>query len=137
MNNGELIALLSIAVTLLTSLFKTADLSAKQKNLIATGLSIVAGAASAYISGDVSASSLTASAVAVYGASQLAYSFVLKGTGLNDKLSSTVLFGANAKVVDELLADAAIVESVVNKAAKKTAKPAAKKTAANAKRTTK
>lgn len=128
MNNGELIALLSIAVTLLTSLFKTVDLSAKQKNLIATGLSIVAGIASAYVDGEIVASSLAASAVAIYGASQLAYNFILKGTGLNNKLTAVTLFGAKSNDVAKVLEDAVVVEKVVRKATKKTAKPATKKT---------
>lgn len=124
---------LTLAVTLLTSLFKTVNLSSKQKNLIATVLSVVAGAASVLLSGnDFSATGIASTAVAIYGASQIAYQFILKGTSLNKVLTNANLFGSSAKEVETVLAEVAAVEKVV-KATKKPATKSAPKTA-NSKR---
>lgn len=131
MENGAIFAGLSVAVTLLTSLFKTANLSIKQKNLIATGFSVIAGAAAVYIQndGNFSTSTVAATATAVYGGAQLAYNFILKGTGLNDKLSSTDLFGVSAVTVEDFIAKADTVAKATKKTTKSVAKAPAKKPA--------
>lgn len=122
MENGVVFTALSVVITLLTSLFKTGNLSVKQKNLIATGLSVVAGAVTVWINsnGDFNGASVASVAVATYGASQLAYNFILKGTGLNNKLTTTNIFSTNNSNVEELIAQVARVEAVAKKTAKKT-----------------
>jgi hypothetical protein len=136
MENGVVFTALSVVVTLLTSLFKTAGLSVKQKNLIATGLSVVAGAVTVWINsdGDFNGASVASVAVATYGASQLAYNFILKGTGLNTKLTTTNLFGTNSAKVEEIVSE---VEKAVKKSAPKKATPAKKATTTTSKTTTK
>lgn len=128
MDNALFTAVLSLGVTLLTSLFKTANLSKKQKSSIAAGLSVVAGAASvAMTSGDYSPANLAANMVAIFGASQAMYTFVLNGTGLNTKLSDVRLFGSNQIVVEAL---AKQVEEVAKEAVKAAEKKTPVKTPA-------
>lgn len=129
MDNAIVATGLSFAVTILTSLFKANTFSAKQKNLIATGLSVVAGAATILLNGaDFSAGNVTATAVAIYGASQIAYQFILKGTAIDTLVTNTNLFGSNAAQVEEVLKAAEAVEKVVSK--KTTPKKTAAKKAA-------
>ena len=131
MDNAIVATGLSLAVTLLTSLFKTVNLSNKQKNLIATGLSLVAGTASVLLSGkSLSTSDIASTAVAIYGASQIAYQFILKGTSLNKVLTNANLFGSSAKGVEVVL-DTAKKAETAKKATKKTT--TAKKTTATKK----
>lgn len=136
MDNALFTAVLSLGVTLLTSLFKSASLSKKQKSSIAAGLSIVAGVASvALSSGDFSPANLAANTIAIFGASQVIYQFILSGTGLNKTITDTNLFGANQAAVEII---AAQVEAVAKEAAKpKKATPAVKKAPAKKKTTTK
>ena len=138
MDNAIVATGLSLAVTLLTSLFKTANLSSKQKNLIATVLSVVAGAASVLLSGkDLSTADVASTAVAIYGASQIAYQFILKGTSLNKVLTNAKLFGSSAKAVEDTLAKVSTVEAAVKQTKKTAAKTTTKKPTANSKRVTK
>ena len=135
MDNAFLATALSFAVTGLTSLFKTAKLSTKQKNLIATGLSVVAGAASVLSSGnEVTAGNLASTAVAIYGASQIAYHFILSGTSLNKVLTNVTLFGSKSSDVEKVLEVAVAAEKAAKKVAKK---PSSAKKTANSKRVTK
>lgn len=123
MDNAIVATGLSFAVAVLTSLFKTVSLSTKQKQLIATGLSLIAGTATVIIGGvDLSAGNITPTAVAIYGASQIAYQFVLKGTKLDTVITNTNLFGGNADKVEEVLQAADAVEKVVAKPKKATPK---------------
>lgn len=136
MDNALFTTVLSLAVTLLTSLFKTAKLSKKQKSSIAAGLSVVAGVASvALSSGDFTPANLAANAIAIFGASQVIYQFILSGTGLNKTITNTNLFGSNQAVAEMV---AAQVEAVAKEAAKPKKKAAAKKAPAKktAKKTT-
>lgn len=131
MDNAVLATTLSLVVTLLTSLFKSVNLTSKQKNLIATGLSVVAGTVSVVSSGvELTAGNLASTAVAIYGASQIAYQFILKGTNLNKTLTDVKLFGKKAADVEAVLEAVTKVEEVVVK----TSKP--KKVSANTKTTT-
>lgn len=128
MDNALFMALLSIGVTLLTSLFKSVKLSKKQKTSIAAGLSILAGFASvALVSGDFSPANLAANAVSIFGASQAIYQFILNGTGLNKKLAEVSLFGSSTSDIEVIVTE---VEKAAKaaKAVKKAAKPAVKKT---------
>lgn len=129
MENSALFAVLSIVVVLLTSLFKQVKFTPKQKNLIATVLSLLAGTALAYTDGSLTASALTSSAIAIYGGAQLAYNFIIKGTGLDKVLTETTLFGKSSVKVEETLANAEVVEKVVRKTKKSST--------ANSKRTVK
>jgi hypothetical protein len=128
MDNALIATGLAFAVTVLTSLFKTVKLSTKQKQLIVVGLSLVAGVAQVATQGvDLSLGNITTALVQVYGASQIAYNFILRGTKLNAKLTNTNLFGTSTKAVEQALEVAAVVEKA--KAPKKTAKKAVKKAA--------
>lgn len=129
MENALFMAVLSLGVTLLTSLFKSVKFSKKQKTSIAAVLSILAGVASvALVSGDFSLENLAANAVSIFGASQAIYQFILNGTGLNKKLTEVNLFGSNTSNVEVIVTE---VEKVAKaaKTVKKAAKPAVKKTA--------
>ena len=128
MDNALIATGLAFAVTVLVSLFKTVKLSTKQKHLIVVSLSLVAGVAQVVTQGvDFSAGNITAALVQIYGASQLAYNFILRGTKLNDKLTNTNLFGTSTDTVEQALEVAAVVEKAT--APKKTAKKAVKKAA--------
>ena len=82
-----------VGVVLLTSLFKTVNMSDKVKNLIATVLSVAGGVVtdltakgwdvSQYAGVDI----LTA-ALAIYGASQLIYKFIMEGSKLDATLEN-------------------------------------------------
>ena len=139
MENGLVFTGLSVVVTILTSLFKTGNLSVKQKNLIATGLSVVAGAVTVWINsnGDFNGASVASVAVATYGASQLAYNFILKGTGLDTKLTTTNLFGTDINTVEASVEDVVKVAKAVRKAAPAKKATPAKKSTTTTKKTTK
>lgn len=116
MENPIIATGLAFAVTLLTSLFKSATFTDRNKSAIALVLSLVAGTAAVILDGaDVTLGSLSATAIAVFGASQIAYNFILKGTKLDQKLVDTRLFGSSTEDVE------AVVEVVA--AAEKVAKP--------------
>ena len=137
MGNGVIFAALSVVVTLLTSLFKTTNLSVKQKNLIATGLSVVAGAVTVWVNsdGDFSGTTIASVATATYGAAQLAYNFILKGTGLDKKLTNVNLFGVSPKVAEEVLKEVSKKTSTKKAVKKAPAKKASSTT--TTKKTTK
>lgn len=127
MENPIIMTGLAFIVTVLTSLFKKSNLSDKQKNIIASALSIFAGTSSVLIQGvDLSFGNIVSTAISIYGASQIAYSFILKGTKLDKVLTNTVLFGSASDEVSKTLEVAEAVEEL----ASKTAKPVAKKTVA-------
>lgn len=90
MNIGLLVFVLAVAVTLLTSLFKTVKLSAKWKSLIAVVLSVVAGAVTVWAAngGDFSSVNVIEAVALVYAASQVIYNFILKGTSLDARLEA-------------------------------------------------
>lgn len=127
MDNALVATGLAFAVTVLTSLFKTVHWSVKKKNLVVVALSLVAGVAQVAVNGvDLTAGNLTATAVQIYGAAQIAYNFILKGTKLNTKLTNTNLFGSSTANVEQVIEVAKTVEKVAaSKAVKKTAKKAA------------
>jgi hypothetical protein len=121
MDNALIATGLAFAVTALTSLFKTVTLSTKQKQTIVVALSLVAGVAQVAIQGvDLSVGNISAALVQVYGASQIAYNFILRGTKLNDKLTNTNLFGSSTATVEQAIEVVKVVETVA--APKKTVK---------------
>lgn len=95
MNIGWVIFGLAVVVTLLTSLFKTIDLSTKWKALIAVVLSVVAGAVTVWVTtgGDFTTTNVVGAVGLVYAASQVIYNFILKGTSLDQTLTSLTPFG--------------------------------------------
>jgi hypothetical protein len=126
MDNATYAALLSLLVTVLTSLFKAVSFTTKQKNLIATVLSVVAGFGAIVAEGaDFTLQSLAINAVAIYGASQIAYHYILSGTKLEGKLASTTLFGSKSQVVEEVVT---AVSKEASKSKKTTKTPSTTKT---------
>lgn len=80
-----------IAVVLLTSLFKNVEMGAKAKNLIAVVVSSVAGVLTDlsgrnFDFGSYAAADIMGTALIIYGASQLVYTFIMKGSTLDAKL---------------------------------------------------
>lgn len=90
MNIGWVIFGLAVVVTLLTSLFKTINLSSKWKSLIAVVLSVVAGGVTVWVAngGDFTTTNVVQAVALVYAASQVIYDFVLKGTSLDARLTA-------------------------------------------------
>lgn len=78
---------ISVLVTLVTSFLKDVTWGARTKNLLATGLSIVAAAIATWTTGDLEARPLFELTVYVYGLAQGFYNLILKGTIINDKLT--------------------------------------------------
>lgn len=91
---GLIVLGVSALVVFLTSLFKTVNMSDKMKNALAFGVSAIAGVVtdlstknwdlSAYASLDIMATVLI-----IYGAANLIYQFIMKGTAVDAKLEST------------------------------------------------
>lgn len=99
---GLIVFGVAVLVVLATSLFKNVDMSDKIKNVVATLLSVVGGVVTvlgthgwdfnSFTAGDVLGTVLI-----VYGAAQLIYQFILKGTQVDAKLEETkVLPGGGA-----------------------------------------
>lgn len=130
MDNSVLVIGLSLVVTLLTSLFKSVNLSIRKKSAIATVLSIGAGTAACYQSGTLTSADVFGSIAAIYGVANFAYQFILRGTGLDNKLTNINLFGVKQEDAKAVLATAAKTEKAVRKAAP--AKPAKKASPAKA-----
>jgi len=102
MMTGLIVLVVAVAVVLATSLFKNVDMSDKVKNLIATILSVVGGVVTVLGTNDWSFSGfdggdVLGTVLIVYGAAQLIYNFILKGTQVDAKLEETrVLPGGGA-----------------------------------------
>lgn len=91
-----------VLVVLGTSLFKNVQMSDKVKNAIAVVLSTIAGiltdlAGRNFDFGSYAASDIFGTALIIYGASQLVYNFIMKGTTLDARLESV-----NSPVEEEL-----------------------------------
>ncbi len=86
------VAVLAIAVVLLTSLIKNMNWNAKAKNLVATLLSVAGAGVFVAFSPDRSVNDFGdffALATSAYGSSQLLYNFILRGTAVEHKLAET------------------------------------------------
>jgi len=86
------VPILAIVVVLLTSLVKNVDWSPKAKNLVATVVSVAGSALFVLASPDRSlndAGDFLALSSSAYGASQLLYQFILRGTSVEQKLAET------------------------------------------------
>jgi len=90
---GWLIFGLSVAVVLLTSVFKTINLSTKVKALISVVLSVAAAAVTVWVAqgGDFSTVNIVEAVGLIYATSQLIYNFILKGTSLDQTLEAFTL----------------------------------------------
>lgn len=94
MDFGLIVFVVAVLVVLATSLVKNVNMSDKLKNLIATAISVLGGGLtvvgtngwdfSGFDGGDV-----IGTALLVYGAANLIYNFILKGTQVEAKLAET------------------------------------------------
>lgn len=114
------VAASGVVVSLLTSLFKTANLTKGQRSIVALILSVAGGLVTVLASTDLNGVvDITKMAVATFAASQVVYTGVLKNTSMNGKLEEINVFtSSNQSKVEE------IAKQVDSKVAKK---PAAKK----------
>lgn len=81
---------LALGVVLLTSLIKNTGWNHKAKNAIATVLSVVGAGVIVLVNPGNSLSDggdFMALATSAYGSSQLIYNFILRGTGVEEKLA--------------------------------------------------
>jgi len=93
---GWVIFGVAIAVVLLTSLFKTINLSTRVKSLISVVLSVVGGAVTVWVTngGDFSTTNIVQAVALVYASSQILYNFILKNTPLDQTLTSITIGGS-------------------------------------------
>lgn len=92
--NVWLILGIALGVTLLTSLIKNVEWTGRAKNLLATGLSVLAAGVAVWVAGDFEAKPLFELTVYIYGLAQGFYNFILRGTTVNDSLETS--FNASA-----------------------------------------
>jgi uncharacterized membrane protein len=96
MVTGIFVLVVSALVVLLTSLFKTVNMSVKVKTLIATVLSVIGGVGADLASKGFDVSQyagldILTTALVIYGGSQLIYNFIMKGTSVDAKLEDTLV----------------------------------------------
>lgn len=75
-----------VAVVLVTSVIKMPWFSEKTKVLVATVASVVASGVYVWFTGDFDVTDFGATALTVFGGSQLFYQFILDNTEFDDKL---------------------------------------------------
>lgn len=80
----------ALVVTLLTSLIKNVEWTHRAKNLLATGLSVVAAGVAVWVAGDFAAKPLFELTVYIYGLAQGFYNFILRGTSAEHNISTAV-----------------------------------------------
>jgi hypothetical protein len=95
---GLIVFGVAVLVVLATSLFKNVDMSSRVKNVVATVLSVIGGVVTTLGTNGWDFSSFTAGDVLgtvliVYGAAQLLYQFILKGTQVDANLEETKVVG--------------------------------------------
>jgi hypothetical protein len=81
-----LLFIVIVAVVLLTSLFKLPLFSHKVKVAIATAVSVLGAAVHVWVTGEPDTTDFIATALQVFGGSQLIYNFILDNTKLDDAL---------------------------------------------------
>lgn len=129
------VAITGIIVSVLTSLFKSINLTKTQRSVLALVMSVIGGFAMVIVQGQtLNVDNIANTIVATFTAAQVVYVGILKNTSLNGTLESYNLFGSkNKKVVEHVAKDAeAVVKKVAKKKATTTAKPAVKKTSTKA-----
>jgi threonine/homoserine efflux transporter RhtA len=105
---------LSVAVVLVTSILKTVDMSTKTKQVIAIVTSVLAGLVGLLVTGKLdNTKDIAGAATAIYAASQVIYHFIISGTSLNDALEGFNIFGrgGSSDIVSEDVVDPASVEA--------------------------
>jgi hypothetical protein len=104
MNGGLLVggASLGLVVTILTSIFKTINLSSRLRHTIAVAISVVASVLISWqhFNGDYSVPNLLQSFSAVYASSQLFYQYLLSGTNLDQILTAFAPLGKAGEAAD-------------------------------------
>jgi hypothetical protein len=100
MTNAVAIGGLSVGlvVTLLTSLFKTINLSIRVKHTVAVVLSVIGGLVVTWagLNGDYSLPNIVSAVSAVYASSQLFYNYLLNGTNLDQVLEAFNVFNRSS-----------------------------------------
>jgi hypothetical protein len=121
------VAITGIIVSVLTSLFKTVNLTKSERSALALVMSVLGGLAMTIINGQsLTLDNLANTIVATFAAAQVVYVGVLKNTSLNGSLEEINIFSSkNKRIVDSVANEA---QSVAKKVAKKKA-PATKSTA--------
>jgi len=127
------VAITGIIVSVLTSLFKTVNLTKSQRSILALVMSALGGLGMTLINGEtLSVDTLANTIVATFAAAQVVYVGVLKNTSLNGSLETINIFSSkNKKIVEHVAKDA---ESVAKTVTKKKA-PAVKSTTKTANKT--
>ena len=102
---GLVIVVLAVVTVLATSLLKNVEWSDRAKNLLAVGLSVLAGGAfvlqqHGWDIGSFASTDLLEVVTLVYGAQQAFYNFVLNGTAFNSALEHS-LVGSNAAAIEQ------------------------------------
>lgn len=115
---GLIVFGVAFLVVLSTAVLRNVEWSTKTVQLIAAVLAAVGGAVTALASNDWSFESFSGSDVlelslVVYGASQLLYSFILKGTPLISTLESSVVKPKESVETDLAEGDLDVVDSEV------------------------
>lgn len=95
---GIVVFALSIAVVLLTSIFKSVEMSSKTKTLIAAVLSAVGAAVTDLATngwdfGGYKSADVLGTAIVIFGTANLIYSFIMKGTTVDAKFEETSVLG--------------------------------------------
>ena len=103
MVTGIVVLVIVIAVVLFTSLFKTVNMGVKTRTLIATILSVIGGAVADLASKGFDVSQyasldILATALAIYGGSQLIYNFIMRGTDAGSSLDAKLTSIGSDKV---------------------------------------
>jgi len=99
---GIIVLVAALLVVVGTSLLKAVDMSTRVKNVIAVVLSSIAGALTVFIDNgwdfsQLAGESILQTALVVYGASQIFYNFILKGTGVEAKLADSGFHGTGGR----------------------------------------
>lgn len=89
-----LVAVAAVLVVLTVSVLKNVSMTKEKKNLIATGVSLVAGGLTAFIEAGsleaLTAGGVLSTVLLVYGAGQLVYKFLLSPSGFDEVLETKV-----------------------------------------------
>lgn len=109
-----LVVVSALLVVFGTSVIKNVEWSDKVKNLIAVGLSLLAGTVGVYAAGGFNnATDVLQTATVIYGAAQLVYQFIFKGSSLNEKISNWTPGSKPEVDAEEPVLDSPVVEEPV------------------------
>jgi hypothetical protein len=125
------VAITGIIVSVLTSLFKTVNLTKTQRSVLALVMSVLGGFGMVIVQGQtLSVDNIANTIVATFTAAQIVYVGILKNSSLNGTLESFNFFSSKNEKNVAKMADGAeeVAKKVVKKKATATKKPAVKKT---------